>query len=218
MATEFIQIPKHKYEQLQKDASATVQDLSITEPSTDNNNSTSATTATTTTSDVKQLPHDEPAKSFHDPDHAKLDETSVSDTNSDNGDDDYDTTDVLESFNSTKVKCVHPILSLMEQNVDILTWSKKTGEIVFHKQNIRDSNIFELLKDMFTTNLHPIGEMEFYRGLDLLKVKLNCIKHPKNKALLTIMKGEKKIVNKKNNGGGRKMKTVKKNKNWISWV
>ena len=60
--------------------------------------------------------------------------------------------------------------------------------------------------------------MEFYRGLDLLKVKLTCIKHPKNKALLTIMKGEKKIVNKKNNGEGKKMKPVKKNKNWISWV
>ena len=172
MSTEFILIPKHKYEQLQKDAPTTVKDLSITEPSTDNNNSTSATT--TTISAVKQLPHDEPAKPFHDPDHAKLDETSLSDTNSDNGDDDYDTTDVLESFNSTEVKCVHPILSLMEQNADILTWSKKTGEIVFHKQNIRDSNIIELLKDMFTANLHPVGKMEFYRGLDLLKVNLNC--------------------------------------------
>ena len=142
----------------------------------------------------------------------------MSDTNSDNGDDDYDTTDVLESFNSSEVKCVHPILSLMEQNADILIWNKKTGEIVFHKQNIRDSNIIKLLKDMFTANLHPVGKMEFYRGLDLLKVKLTCIKHPKNKALLTIMKGEKKIVNKKNNGGRKKMKPVKKNKNWIPWV
>ena len=142
----------------------------------------------------------------------------MSDTNSDNGDDDYDTTDVLESFNSSEVKCVHPILSLMEQNADILTWNKKTGEIVFHQQNIRDSNIIELLKDMFTANLHPVGKMEFYRGLDLLKVKLTCIKHPKNKGLLTIMKGEKKIVNKKNNGGGKKMKPVKKTKNWILWV
>ena len=106
----------------------------------------------------------------------------------------------------------------MEQNADILTWNKKTGEIVFHQQNIRDSNIIELLKDMFTANLHPVGKMEIYRGLDLLKVKLTCIKHPKNKALLTIMKGEKKIVNKKNNEGGEKMKPVKKNKNWISWV
>ena len=55
-----------------------------------------------------------------------LDETSVSDNNSDNGDDDYDTTDVLESFNSSEVKCVQPILHLMEQNADVLTWNKKT--------------------------------------------------------------------------------------------
>ena len=85
----------------------------------------------------------------------------------------------------------------MEQNADILTWNKKTEEIVFHNQNVRDSNIIELLKDMFTANLHPVGKMQFYRGLDLLKVKFTCVRHPKYKALLTIMKGEKKIVNKK---------------------
>ena len=108
MATEFILIPKDKYEQLQKDASTTVKDLSITTPSTD---STSVTT-TTATNDVKQLPHDEPTKPFHDPNHAKLDETSVPYTNSDNGDDDYDTTDVLESFHSSKVKCAtHPMFN-----------------------------------------------------------------------------------------------------------
>ena len=45
MATEFILIPKHKYDQLQKDASTAVKDLPITTPST---NITSATT-----SDVK---------------------------------------------------------------------------------------------------------------------------------------------------------------------
>ena len=100
MATEFILILKHKYEQLQKDASTTVEDLPITTPST---NTTSATTSA-----VKQLPHDEPAKPFHDPDHAKLDETSVPDTNSDNGDDDYDTTDVLESFSSSEVNVCIP--------------------------------------------------------------------------------------------------------------
>ena len=93
MATEFILIPKHKYDQLQKDASTTVKDLPITTPST---NITSATT-----SDVKRLQHDEPTKPFHDPDHAKLDETSVSDTNSDNGDDDYDTTDVKTTDTGT---------------------------------------------------------------------------------------------------------------------
>ena len=42
MATEFILIPKHKYDQLQKDASRTVKDLPITTPST---NITNATTS-----------------------------------------------------------------------------------------------------------------------------------------------------------------------------
>ena len=70
----------------------------------------------------------------------------------------------------------------MGQNADVLTWSKKTGEIVFHNKNIIDSNIIELLKDIFTANLHPVGKMEFYRGLDLVKVKLACVKHPKKKS------------------------------------
>ena len=54
-----------------------------------------------------------------------------------------------------------------------------------------------MLKDTLTGNLHPVGKMEFYRGLDMLKVKLSCIKHPKNKGLLTTLKGDQKIVNKK---------------------
>ena len=63
-------------------------------------------------------------------------------------------------------------------------------------------------------NLHPIGKMEFYGGLDMLKVKLSCIKHPKNKGLLTIVKGDWKIVNKKS----KKLKSVKHKNAWISWV
>ena len=39
---------------------------------------------------------------------------------------------------------------------------------------------------MFTANLHPVGKMEFYRGLDLLKVKLTCVKHAKIKLSLQL--------------------------------
>ena len=98
-----------------------------------------------------------------------------------NDDDDYDAFDVLESFNSAEIKYVQHIITLMENNRDILTWNRKTGEIVFFQQVVQDSNIIELLKDTLTGNLHPLGKMEFYRGLDMLKVKLSCIKHPKNK-------------------------------------
>ena len=64
----------------------------------------------------------------------------------------------------------------------------------------QDSNIIELLKDTLTGNLHPLGKMEFYRGLIMLKVKLSCIKHPKIKGLLITLKGDWKIVNKKSSG------------------
>ena len=37
----------------------------------------------------------------------------------------------LKSFNSTKLKYVQPIITLMENNMDVLTWNRKTGEIVF---------------------------------------------------------------------------------------
>ena len=91
-------------------------------------------------------------------------------SNTDDDNDDYDVSDVLESFNSTELKYVQPIITLMENNTDVLTWSRKTGEIVFLEQLVRDSNVIELLKDTLTANLHPLGKMEFYRGLDMLKV------------------------------------------------
>ena len=95
----------------------------------------------------------------------------------------------------------------MENNRDILKWNRKTGEIVFLQQLVWDSNVIELLKDTLTAILHPIGKMEFYRGLIMLKVKLSCIKHPKNKGLLTILKGDRKIINKKSSG--KKLKSGK---------
>ena len=114
------------------------------------------------------------------------DDETISNTGDDN--DDYDTSDVLKSFNSTKLKYVQPIITLMENNTDVLTWKRKTGEIVFLQQLVQDSNVSELLKDTLTANLHPVGKMEFYRGLDMLKVKLSCLKYPKNKGLMTILK------------------------------
>ena len=67
----------------------------------------------------------------------------------------------------------------MENNTDVLTWNRKTVEIFFLQQLVQDSNVIELLKDTLTANLHPVGKMEFYRRLDMFKVKLSCIKHPK---------------------------------------
>ena len=130
--------------------------------------------------------------------------------------DDYDPSDVLESFSSTELKYVQPIITSMKNNTDVLTWNRKTGEIVFLQQLVRDSNVIELLKDTLTANLHPVGKMEFYRGLDMLNVKLSFIKHPKNKRLLTMLKGDRKIINKKSSG--KRLKSLKYRNAWISWV
>ena len=108
--------------------------------------------------------------------------SNTDDGDDNDDDDDYDAFDVLESFNSAEQKYVQHIITLIENNRDILTWSRKTGGTVFLQQAVQDSNIIELLKDTLTENLHPIGKMEFYRGLVMLKVKLSCIRHPKIKS------------------------------------
>ena len=113
MATEFILIPKHKYEQLEKDAAPKDGSVSTTSspPSDD-------TPHTTDNND------NQPDLSHEGPD----------DSNTDDDNDDYDAPDVLESFNSTELKYVQPIITLMENNMDVLTWNRKTGEIVFLQQ------------------------------------------------------------------------------------
>ena len=208
IATECVLIPKCKYKQLEKDAA---KDGSSFEPS------------------LSQLPSDDKSHTTDNNDNqsqpipdVKLgaDDETISNTDdeddNDDDDEDYDAFNVLESFNSAELKYVQHIITLMENNRDILTWNRKTGEIVFLQQLVQDSNVIELLKDTLTANLHPIGKMEFYRGLIMLKVKLSCIKHPKNKGLLTILKGDQKIINKKSSG--KKLKSVKHRNVWISWV
>ena len=114
MATEFILIPKHKYEQLEKDA--TPKDGNLSTPV-----SSPPSSHTTDHNDNQpDLSHEGP------------DDSNTDDNNDDY--DDYDASDVLESFNSTELKYVQPITTLMENNTDVLTWNRKTGEIVFLQQ------------------------------------------------------------------------------------
>ena len=112
MAAEFVLIPKHKYEQLEKDATPKDGNLSIppSPHTTDNNDNQS------------DLSHEGPDNS-----------------NTDDDNDDYDVSDVLESFNSTELKYVQLIITLMENNTDVLTWKRKTGEIVFF------NNLFQIV-------------------------------------------------------------------------
>ena len=136
--------------------------------------------------------------------------------------DDYTTSDILQSFNSSELKYVQPIMDEMERHGDILTWDKQTGEILFQLKKISDSNIIELLKDTLTASLHPTGKMEFYRGLDMMNIQTKYIKHSKNKALLNILRSKKKITETKNIVTKTKIKRIKLNTNnnsrWISWM
>ena len=136
--------------------------------------------------------------------------------------DDYATSDILQSFNSSELKYVQPIMDEMERHGNILKWDKHTGEILFQLKKISDSNIIELLKDTLTASLHPTGKMEFYRGLDMMNIQTKYIKHSKNKALLNILRGKKKIMETKNVVQKKKIKRMKLNTNnnsrWISWM
>ena len=119
MAPEFILIPKHKYEQLEKDAAP-------------KDGSVSSTTSSPPSDDT---PHTTD-NIDNQPDLSHDDQLGPDDSNTDDDNDDYDASDVLESFNSTKLKYVQPIITLMENNTDVLTWKRKTGEIVFLQQLI----------------------------------------------------------------------------------
>ena len=79
MATEFVLIPKHKYEQLEKDAAPK-----------DGSESTPPSPHTTDNND----------------NHPDLSHEGLDDSNTDDDNDDYDASDVLESFDSTKLKYV----------------------------------------------------------------------------------------------------------------
>ena len=238
MATEYVLIPKHKYNQLEKKSVAPQNKHMGTSGGTNANNvdveeEESSTThsplpVATPSMHGKQLhtksvtqPQHGISKENHDDNDGDDDgNTTLHDSGDDNDDDDddYDVYDILQSFKPTELKYVHPILNLIEANDSVLTWNRKSGEIIFLHKPIHNSNIVELLKDTLTANLHPTGKMEFYRGLDMMNVKLSNIKHPKNKSLLHIMGGEKKLRSDKRNV--KKVKptatvvTAKTNKTW----
>ena len=135
MATEHVLIPKTKYEQLAKHGS-TMDDAS-------------------TQTDV----HNEQSSDQYFNQQADSSDMSY---NTDTGNPDYNSYDILQGFNPSEHKFVQPLLSLMKADPKTLTWDKHTGEIVFKNRRVKDSNVIELLKDSITDNLYPAGKMEFY--------------------------------------------------------
>ena len=150
-----------------------------------------------------------------------MDDTAAvaSDSADSDDDNDFDVVDILQSFTSAELPHVQPILKLMEANPKILTWDTDSGEIVFQTKTIPNSNVVELLKDTITGNLHPVGKMEFFRALDMLHVKLATLKHPKSKALLAVVKGDRDVRLKQIKKAPKRLKPVqvKNNTTWLSW-
>ena len=222
MAAEYVLIPRHKYEQLEKESNSPKDTSSGVDSVTMENNSK----ITTTADDDGSTPPPNSNTESNQLDKRNDTNLDVSDDsmspNEYDSNDDYATSDILQSFNSSELKYVQPIMDEMERHGDILTWDKQTGEILFQLKKISDSNIIELLKDTLTASLHPTGKMEFYRGLDMLNIQTKYIKHSKNKALLNILRGKKKITETKNIVRKTKIKRIKLNTNnnsrWISWM
>ena len=221
MAAEYVLIPRHKYEQLEKESNFPKDTSSGVDSVTMENNS-----KITTTADDRSTPLPNSNTESNQLDKRNDANLDVSDDsmspNEYDSNDDYATSDILQSFNSSELKYVQPIMDEMERHGDILTWNKQTGEILFQLKKISDSDIIELLKDTLTASLHPTGKMEFYRGLDMMNIQPKYIKHYKNKALLNILRGKKKISETKNIITKTKIKRMKLNTNnnsrWISWM
>ena len=267
MASEYVLIPKNKYQQLQKDAlqdsqvesdsqhktssssssssspppaaaaaaaAATskqsgdkVSDRNGTPNSTDDDDDKDASAANTAADSSTRSKLQYARRTSPLPPHKEepydevldMGEIANSDDSGDtDGDDDYDVADILQSFTSSELPHVQPILKLMETNAKIMTWEHTTGEIVFQGKTVENSNVVELLKDTLNASMHPVGKMEFYRGLDLMNVKVSTIKHPKNKALLSVIKGDRPIKLKQSKTKVKRLKPVKNSStSWLSW-
>lgn len=238
MASEYVLILKSKYHQLEKDAEQTNNSntksptkatqgspgkvaLSGDSHTSGDDSPRVGNTRTTDHLPKKQYAHRSaalPPRRDHVWDEV-LDMAKMADVDSgdSDGDDDYDVTDVLHSFNSGELTYVQPILKLMETHSKQMTWDHNTGEIVLQGKTVPNSNVVGLLKDTLTADLHPIGKMEFFRGLDMINVNMSNIKHPKNKSLLTAMRGDRSVKVKESKKKVKRLKPVESNSTWLTW-
>lgn len=229
MATEYVLIPKQRYNQLQKIGESELGPMDHPTPTTPRPPPQPPST-THTRGDRDVLPRTQyarrrtllpPKSSGVDDD----DDTAADDDDDTDGDNDYDVADILQSFTTSELPYIRPILKLMEDQPLVLDWDKQTGEIVFQGEDVTHSNIVELLKDTLTAKLHPTGKMEFYRGLDIMGVKLSTVKHPKNKALLAVIKGDRDVKLKQSKRKVKRLRPTKSEsipvesnkKVWLNW-
>ena len=96
--------------------------------------------------------------------------------------------DIISTFEVNHLEFLSPILWIMNQPQEIMTWNKKSGEIVYMQHRIRGSNIIKLLKTTCAGQMNALGIVQFCRGLIILNVPKKCIQNPKMKQTLESLK------------------------------
>ena len=96
--------------------------------------------------------------------------------------------DIISTFEVNELEFLSPILWIMNQPQEIMTWDKKSGEIVYMQHCIRGSNIIKLLKTTCAGQMNALGIVQFCRGLIILNVPKKCIQNPKMKQTLESLK------------------------------
>ena len=96
--------------------------------------------------------------------------------------------DIISTFEVNDLEFLSPILWIMNQRQEIMTWDKKSGEIVYMQHRIRGSNIIKLLKTTCAGQMNALGIVQFCRGLIILNVPKKCIQNPKMKQTLESLK------------------------------
>ena len=91
---------------------------------------------------------------------------------------------ISAAFEVNDLEFLSPILWIMNQPQEIMTWDKKSGEIVYMQKRIRGSNIIKLLKTTCAEQMNALGIVQFCRGLIILNIPKKCIQNPKMKQTL----------------------------------
>ena len=99
----------------------------------------------------------------------------------------YNVDDIISKFEDYELEFLSPILCIINHQ-EIMTWDKKSGEICYNNCRIRGSNIIELLKCIYEGNFRAVGIVQFYRGLNFLKVPEKYFQHPRMKEILKTLK------------------------------
>ena len=87
--------------------------------------------------------------------------------------------DIISAFEVNDLEFLSPILWIMNQPQEIMTWDKKSGEIVYMQKHIQGSNIIKLLKTTCAGQMNALGIVQFCRGLIILSIPKNVFKTPK---------------------------------------